>query len=58
MNTPIGKFGSTCTVSDKFVEKIAKMGVMETAISLTEVKTSDAKKLDGSRQRQFVVFPS
>ena len=25
MNTPITKFGSSCTVSDKFVEKIAKM---------------------------------
>ena len=26
MNTPIGKFGSSCTVSDKFIEKLAKMG--------------------------------
>ena len=26
MNTPSTKFGSTCNISDKFIEKIAKMG--------------------------------
>ena len=58
MNTPIGKFGSTCSVSDKFVEKIAKMGVMETAISLTEVKkTSEAKKSDGSKTKTIRGIP-
>ena len=29
MNTPIPKFGSTCTVSDKLIEKIAKNGSNE-----------------------------
>lgn len=58
MNTPIGKFGSTCSVSDRFVEKIAKMGVMETAISLTEVKkTTDAKKSDGSKTKTIRGIP-
>ena len=39
MNTPITKFGSTCTVSDKFIEKIAKMGVMQYSLcEITEVK--------------------
>ena len=27
MSTPSNKFGSSSTVSDKFIEKIAKMGV-------------------------------
>ena len=33
MNTPQSKFGSKCEISDKFIEKIAKMGVMDSAIS-------------------------
>jgi DNA topoisomerase-2 len=52
MNTPSNKFGSTCTVSDAFVEKLAKMGVMEMACSLTEAKENRlAKKTDGSKTK-------
>ena len=52
MNTPSSKFGSTCTVSDTFIEKIAKMGVMDTACSLTEAKENKlAKKTDGSKTK-------
>ena len=52
MNTPHAKFGSSCTVSDAFIEKIAKMGVMETACSLTEAKENKmAKKTDGSKTK-------
>ena len=52
MNTPVGKFGSSCTMSDAFVEKVAKMGVMELACSLTQAKeTKLAKKTDGSKTR-------
>jgi DNA topoisomerase-2 len=52
MNTPVAKFGSACTVSDSFVEKVAKMGVMDLACSLTEAKESKmAKKTDGSKTR-------
>ena len=40
MNTPFQKFGSTCVVSDKFIEKIAKMGIMDAACALTEIKTN------------------
>lgn len=50
MNTPSNKFGSSCTVSDAFIEKVAKMGVMDLACSLTEAKESKiAKKADGSK---------
>ena len=50
MNTPIAKFGSSCTVSDGFIEKVAKMGVMDMACSLTEAKENKAaKKTDGSK---------
>jgi len=52
MNTPVAKFGSTCVVSDSFVEKVAKMGVMDVACSLTEAKENKlAKKTDGSKTR-------
>jgi DNA topoisomerase-2 len=52
MNTPVAKFGSTCSVSDAFIEKVAKMGVMELACSLTEAKESKmAKKTDGAKTR-------
>jgi len=52
MNTPFAKFGSSCTVSDSFIERVAKMGVMETACSLTEAKDNKlAKKTDGSKTK-------
>jgi DNA topoisomerase-2 len=58
MNTSITNFGSTCNVSDKFVEKIAKMGVMDSACALTEVKeTKAAKKNDGSKTRSIRGIP-
>lgn len=53
MNTPSNKFGSSCAVSDAFIEKVAKMGVMDLACSLTEAKESKlaAKKTDGSKTK-------
>jgi len=52
MNTPAAKFGSSCAVSDAFIEKIAKMGIMDMACSLTEAKESRiAKKTDGSKTK-------
>jgi len=54
MNTPFAKFGSACTVSDAFVEKVAKMGVMDVACSLTEAKENkQAKKTDGSKTKSI-----
>jgi DNA topoisomerase-2 len=52
MNTPSNKFGSSCTVSDAFIEKVAKMGVMEKACALTDIKENKiAKKTDGSKTK-------
>lgn len=54
MNTPSSKFGSSCSVSDAFIEKVAKMGVMDLACSLTEAKESKlAKKTDGSKTKSI-----
>ena len=58
MNLPVSKFGSTCSISDKLVEKIAKMGVMEAAISLSEIKENkNAKKTDGKKTRSIRGIP-
>jgi DNA topoisomerase II len=53
MSTVSKDFGSSCTVGDKFIEDIAKMGVMDVACSLTEAKEnkSIAKKTDGTKTR-------
>ena len=54
MNTPSNKFGSSCVVSDNFIEKVAKMGVMDLACSITEAKESRlAKKTDGVKTRNI-----
>ena len=58
MNTSVTNFGSTCVVSDKFIEKIAKMGVMNAACSLTEIKdTKMAKKTDGNKVKSIRNIP-
>ena len=52
MNTPSAKFGSVCQVSDNFIEKVAKMGVMDVACSLIEAKENKlAKKTDGTKTK-------
>ena len=58
MNTPVAAFGSSCEVSDKFIEKIAKMGVMDAACKLTEVKENkEAKKKDGAKTKSVRGIP-
>jgi len=58
MNTPSSKFGSKCDVSDKFIEKVAKMGVMDAACALTEVKENKAaKKTDGVKSKSVRGIP-
>jgi len=58
MNTPSSKFGSKCEVSDKFIEKVAKMGVMEAALQLTEIKENKAaKKTDGTKSKSVRGIP-
>ena len=58
MNTPMAKFGSKCEVSDKFIEKIAKMGVMDAACAITELKEHKAiKKTDGTKSRTIRGIP-
>ena len=58
LGTAASSFGSTCTVSDGFIEKIAKMGVMNAACALTQVKEDKvAKKTDGSKSKSIRGIP-
>jgi DNA topoisomerase-2 len=58
LTTTSTNFGSACTVSDEFVEKVAKMGVMDAACALTEVKEAKAaKKTDGAKTRTIRGIP-
>ena len=58
MNTPITKFGSTCSISDKFIDKVAKLGVMDSACEITQVKDNKAaKKSDGKKSRSVRGIP-
>jgi len=60
MNTISSKFGSDCTVSDSFVEKVAKLGVMDMACQLTETKEAgkSKKKMDGSKTKNVRGIPN
>jgi len=58
MNTPSNKFGSTCIVTDKFIEKLAKMGIMDAACAITEIKEHKAvKKMDGHKTKNVRGIP-
>jgi len=58
MNIPVSKFGSKCDVSVGFIDKLAKMGVMEMALSSTQLKEmSGAKKTDGRKTRSVRGVP-
>ena len=59
LSTPSSKFGSSCAISDKFIEKIAKMGIMNTACAITSVKETAAtkRKVDGSKKSTLHGIP-
>jgi DNA topoisomerase-2 len=58
MNTPVANFGSSCEISDKFIEKAAKLGIMDAACALTEVKTTKTiKTKDGNKSKSVRGIP-
>jgi len=59
MNTPPSKFGSSCSVTDSFVEKLSKLGIMETLCALTDIKDNKmAKKTDGTKTKNIRGIPN
>jgi DNA topoisomerase-2 len=58
MGTSMTNFGSRCDVSDKFIEKVAKLGIMDTVCAITEIKEHKAaKRSDGSKTRVINGIP-
>ena len=58
LTTPINKFGSKCSISNRFIDKLAKCGVMDKAITLNDFKESTAlKKTDGSKKNRIRGIP-
>jgi DNA topoisomerase II len=58
MNTPSSKFGSTCSVDDKTIEKIAKLGIIDIACAISQIKdTKTAKKTDGTKTKNIRGIP-
>lgn len=54
LSTPSSKFGSSCEVSDKFIEKLGKMGVIDIACALNDIKEKKiAKKTDGTKSKNI-----
>ena len=59
MTTVSAKFGSSCSVSKSFIEKVAKMGVMDIACLISEAKDNRvAKKTDGAKVKTIRGIPN
>ena len=49
--TPVSKFGSSATIDDKIIDKIAKIGIMDNIMNSLESKNNkDLQKTDGKKQ--------
>jgi DNA topoisomerase-2 len=58
LNTSVSKFGSTCEVSNQVIDKLAKMGIMNTSCALSEIKDKkNAKKTDGNKNKTIRGIP-
>lgn len=59
LNTTVARFGSKCEVSDKFIEKIEKMGVAKVAYAITAAKEDldAAKQTDGTKSSTIRGLP-
>ena len=58
LNTSINQFGSTCEVSNQVIDKLAKMGIMNTSCALSEIKDKkNAKKTDGNKNKTIRGIP-
>jgi len=56
LSTPVSKYGSKCELSEKFFDKLYKSGIIEKALSLTEI--TDEKKVvktDGKKVNRIIV---
>lgn len=58
LTTPPSKFGSTPVISPKFIDALAKIGLLDEAAALLDAKTAkDAKKTDGKKKSTLRGIP-
>jgi DNA topoisomerase-2 len=58
MTSTMSKFGSLCHITDKFIDKIIKLGVVEHACAVNDLKEAkNAKKSDGSKTKHIRGIP-
>ena len=58
LNTSVTKFGSTCEVNSTMIDKLAKMGILESSCALSEIKDKkNAKKTDGNKNKNIRGIP-
>ena len=58
LTTPANKFGSTISISPKFVDNLVKAGVLEEAQAILDAKMAkDTKKTDGAKKRTIYGLP-
>ena len=58
MTTPSSKFGSSCKISDKFIQKLAKCGIIDRVMSLNSIKDTKAlSKSDGKKKNTIRGLP-
>lgn len=58
LTTPPAKFGSKFQISDKFIEKVSKLGIVERAIKFSEYKDSKIlTKTDGKKTNMIRGIP-
>jgi len=54
LETKISDFGSVCELSDEFITKFSKSGIVDEVISITEFKENkELKKTDGKKQKSL-----
>lgn len=52
LTTPVSKFGSKGEISDKFIDKLYKSGIVEKIIEMSQSQTQkDMKKTDGKKKK-------
>jgi DNA topoisomerase-2 len=58
LTTPASKFGSTVSVSVKFIESLVKAGILDEAQAILDAKNArDAKKTDGAKKKTIRGLP-
>ena len=58
IDTVQSKFGSKCEITDKFIDKLSKIGIIERTVSLVDFKENrDLKKTDGKKKMSIKGIP-